>query len=270
MRPSAHSVLRHVDGGELIIAADFGIAGRPSATFMELVEGMRSKHTIWETMPPPLGLEDGMTGPEHVSRWVRDIRSSSLPVRAVIGFCSGSVYASALVSQVSRWQERPRLILIDPALAERYMVIDHYERFMRARLAPVLSGDEIDDAVRAGRNADAQALGPLELASRLGQSCREILPPACQRAGMTDERSTELAGIFASYLNWLAAASQLEPRTGWLSATVLNSQSRGFGLDTFPEEERGCLAARVIDLNVSHLELMREPEAAQVIDQLLV
>jgi hypothetical protein len=270
MTSAAHSVLRKADSGQLVVAADFGTAGRPSATFTDLVASLWAQHTIWETMPPPHGEEAGMTGWQHVARWVRDIRDSDLQVLAVIGFCSGSVYAGALIQQVSQWQRTPRLILIDPDGAERHMVTNHYERFMRARLTPVLAAEEIEAAVRAGRDADATAAGPLELAARLGLLCQRILPPACQRAGMTGERSAELARIFTSYLHWLAAASQLDVRAAWLAATALNSNTPGFGLDAFPADGRDGLVSHVIDVDVPHLELMRTPAAAQIVDELLM
>jgi hypothetical protein len=269
MAPVAHSVLRKADGGELVVAADFGTAGRPSATFTELVAGLQAEHNIWETMPPPHGDEAGMTGRQYVARWARDIRDGALPVRAVIGFCSGSVYAGALIQQISWWQDPPPLVLIDPDGAQRHMVTDHYERFMRARLTPVLSPAEVEEGVRAGRDADESAAGPLELAANLGALCQRILPPACRRAGLTGERSAELARVFASYLHWLAAASQLDVRAVWSSATALNSNTPGFGLDAFPVDERDGLVARVINLDVPHLELMRTPEAARIVDELL-
>ncbi|MFC9912498.1 hypothetical protein [Streptomyces sp. NPDC059862] len=267
--PAAHSVLRRSGDGELVVAADFGTAGRPSATFTELVTALRTDLTFWETMPPPYGHEAGMSAADHVARWVRDIRDSRLPVRAVIGFCSGSVYAAALIEEISRWQKTPLLILIDPDLAERHMVIGHYERFMTARLSPVLTAEAVEAAVRAGRDADASAKTPLDLAAELGTLCRRILPDACERGGMTGERSRELAEIFAGYLHWLAAGAELDPRPAWRAATALNSATEGFGLDAFPEEERAGLVARVIDFDIPHLELMRTPEVARTIEGLL-
>ncbi|NEC19972.1 hypothetical protein [Streptomyces parvus] len=267
--PAAHSVLRAAEGGALVVAADFGTAGRPSATFTELVEGLRAPYEFWETMPPPHGEEAGMSAAQHIERWMRDIRESGRPVRAVIGFCSGSVYAAGLVDEIARLQKRPRLVLIDPDLAERHMVIGHYERFMTARLTPVLTGEEVEAAVRAGRDADAAAATPLELAAALGALCLRILPDACERGGAPEGRGRELAEIFASYLHWLAAGAELDARAVWREATAINSRTEGFGLDAFPEEERAGLVAEVIDFDIPHLELMRTPEVARTVDGLL-
>lgn len=269
--PVAHSVLRKNDDGDLIIASDFGSAGRPSATFTDLVAGLATEHTIWETMPPPYGEEVGLTGRDYVDRWVRDVRDSGLRVRAVIGFCSGSVYAGTLIQRISSWQRRPRprLILIDPDRAERHMVTAHYEQFMRARLAMIITPPEIEDAVRAGREADARSADPLELAASLGVLCRQMLTPALRNAGLGAVRGVELAEVFASYLYWLAAGSQLDARREWSTATALNSHTDGFGLDAFPAEERAGLVARVINFDVSHRELMRAPEVHRAVDALL-
>ncbi|MFB6888401.1 hypothetical protein ACFCX4_03695 [Kitasatospora sp. NPDC056327] len=267
--PVAHSVLREADGGGLVVLADFGTAGRPSATFTELVEGLRTEATFWETMPPPYGEEEGLDAAGHVARWTADVRASGLPVRAVIGFCSGSVYAAALVEEISRWQDRPRLVLIDPDLAERRMVIEHYERFMTARLSPVLAPEEVAAALREGREADAAAATALDLAAGLGVLCRRILPPACERAGMSGERSTELALIFAAYLHWLAAGAEVDPRPVWKEATALNSATEGFGLDAFPPAARPGLVGTVVEFDLPHLELMRDPGVAECVDELL-
>ncbi|GAA0900279.1 hypothetical protein [Virgisporangium aurantiacum] len=267
--PEAHSVLRKSDTGDLVVAADFGSAGRPSATFTELVAGLRAEHTVWETMPPPHGTEVGRDGKWHVDRWVRDIRAAELPVRAVIGFCSGSVYAGALVREISAWQRRPRLILIDPDRAERFMVTNHYEQFVRARLGVVMPAEEVDDAVRAGRAADETCADPLDLAAELGVLCRRYLPPAARQAGMSGPRSVELAEIFSSYLYWLAAGSTVDGRREWATATALNSNTDGFGLDAFPEAERADLVAEVVQFDVSHRELMRDPDVHRTVDGLL-
>ncbi|MGW0548882.1 hypothetical protein [Streptomyces altiplanensis] len=267
--PAAHNVLKNVDGADIVLAADFGTAGRPSATFTELVAQLSSPFTFWETMPPPHGEEAGMSAAQHVERWIRDVEKSGRTVRAVIGFCSGSVYAAALVEELSRRQEKPGLILIDPDLAERHMVIGHYERFMTARLSSVLPAHEVEAAVRAGHDADESAATALELAAELGKLCLRILPDACERGGMTGERSQELAEIFTSYLHWLAAGSELDARRVWREATAVNSRSEGFGLDAFPEEERAGLVARVVDFDLPHLELMRTPEVAALVDELL-
>ncbi|WP_156819395.1 hypothetical protein [Pseudonocardia sp. HH130630-07] len=269
MSPSAHAVLRSFDGDDLVVAADFGVAGRPAATVTELVAELKTECTVWETLPPPYGDETGMGGRQHVDRWVRDVRDGGRAVRAVLGFCRGSVYAGAMHREISRWQDPPLLILLDPDRPHRRMIVDYFGEMLVSRLEPMLSTTEIEEVVQAGRDVDGKAADPLELADGLGALCRQILPPACQRAGMVGERSTELARILASYLHWLAAATEFDVRPLWSSAIALNSGSEGYGLDAFDEADRAGLVAEVIQCETPYEDLMRSAEVARVIDDLL-
>lgn len=269
MTPQAHAVLRTSAGGELVVAADFGTSGRPSATFGDLVANLTADRTIWETLPPPYGPDAALTAAQHIERWMADIVGSGLSVTAVIGFCSGSVYAAALADALSARQPAPRLLLIDPDLAQRRMVIEHYERFVRARLSAVATPGEVDAAAVAGRRVDAGAASAVELAAGLDTLCRTIMAPTLIRGGLGARRSRELSEVFASYLYWLAAGSDVDPRTTWRRGTALNSQTEGFGLHAFPAEQRATLFRRVIDFDLPHLELMRSPCVAQTVDDWL-
>ncbi|MFR9730632.1 hypothetical protein ACL03H_15530 [Saccharopolyspora sp. MS10] len=266
--PAAHHVLRE-GGGGLVIAADFALAGRPAAGFAELVAGLSTAHTVWETSPLPGGPEAGAGGRDHVATWVEDVRADGRPVRAVLGFCSGSVYAGAMHREITRFQDPPALVLFDPDRSHRRMVVDYFVELARTRFSSLLTADEVEEAVRAGRAADLDAAGTSELADALGALCSRILPPACRRAGLTGRRSTELAEVLTSYLRWLAAAADFEVRPLWSSATAFNSATDGYGLDAFPAAERPGLVHRVVQCEAPYEDLLRAPDTARLVDELL-
>lgn len=266
--PRVHAVLR-AGGDGLVVAADFAMAGRPAANFTELVAGLSTAHTVWETLPPPGGPAAGTRGQDHVETWVAEIRAAGRPVRAVLGFCSGSVYAGAMHREISRFQDPPELVLFDPDRADRAMVIDYFAELAATRLSALLTAAEVEEAIRAGRAVDADAAGPLELAAGLGALCAEILPPACLRAGLTGRRSTELADVLAAYLHWLAAAAEFDVRPLWSSATALNSATDGYGLDAFPAADRPGLVGRVVRCEAPYQDLLRAPATARLVDDLL-
>lgn len=150
--PAAWSVLRRSEQGELVLACDFSAAGRPIATFSEFAELLTADCELWETAPPSPLETVGMTGADQVARWARDVRGSDREVRAVLGFCTGALYAAALAEEIADWQRRPRLILLDPEPARARMMADFYESLVSVRFAALLSPDETADAVRRGRD----------------------------------------------------------------------------------------------------------------------
>jgi hypothetical protein len=267
--PSSLNVLRQSDqGGELVVACDFSAGGRPIATFTDLAGLLRGNHTIWETTPAPYGQEADTSAASQIEYWSRDIRSSGVPVRAVLGFCSGCVYAGALAERISQWQQRPRLILLDPEPADARMMIDFYENLVTRRFAAMLSSAEIADAVQAGHDA-AESLGLMALAHRLGELCRQVVEPACEGIGLTSERIAEFLGLSLSYLYWLAVAGPLDVRSQWSAAEAINCANPDVGLRGFEPIERAGLVARAVYLDVSHTDLMRCPETARIVDELL-
>jgi hypothetical protein len=249
--------------GDLLVACDFASAGRPIATFSDLVSLLPPGFTVWESAPPPYGEESGMDGAAHVDRWAGALRTAGRPVRAVLGFCSGSVYAGLIADRIAAWQPRPRLVLLDPEPATPAMMLDFYRERVN-RFASVLAPDEVAAALRAGEESAASALG---LAARLRDLCREVVAPACARVGLPESRVTEFVGLAGSYLHWLAAAIDLPAR--WPTAHAVNCATPGIGLRAVPPAERDGLVASARYLDVSHNDLMRSPLTAHAVTDLL-
>jgi hypothetical protein len=267
-KPDAFNVLRTIEGGDLIVVADFAATGRPAASFHDLVPLLKAPHHIWETAPVRWGQEAGLTGVDQAERWLDGIRSSGLRVRALLGFCGGGVYAAIMADAIARWQDRPHLVLFDPGFAKRQMLVEHLESFFR-RLSAAFTPEQSAQAHAALRAADEGGAEPLGLADRLGVLCQQILLPAIIRAGYSPAASGETANLVNGYLHWLAGAISLDPSAGWGFATALNSASPNAGLEDTPPAERASLFAKSIDFDVAHRDLLRTPAVAQTADELL-
>ncbi|GAA3452355.1 hypothetical protein [Dactylosporangium matsuzakiense] len=266
--PDSYHVLRKSDSGGLILAADFAATGRTTATFHDLVDLLEADHTIWETAPLPYGTEPGKTGTDQVDRWERDVRDSGLPVHAVIGFCGGGVYAAALTERVAAWQDAPRLILLDPGIVKRTMLVEHVEGLLR-RLGGTFTPQLLAEATAALRTADETAADPLQLAANLAAWCNDVIVPGLRRAFHSAQASTDFVQLIVGYLHWLGGAATLDPRARWRTATALNSASLNFGLHLASPEERPTLVGSATYYDVQHGDLMRTPEIGQAVDALL-
>ncbi|MFB6892909.1 hypothetical protein ACFCX4_26755 [Kitasatospora sp. NPDC056327] len=264
--PGAWNVLRAAEGPGLVLACDFPATSRPVATFAELTELLTADHTFWETAPPPGSA--GPTGADLVARWLDDVRTAGTPVHAVLGFCTGALYAGALAERIAGWQDPPRLILLDPEPARAGMLADSYDTLITRRLAGLLGPEETAEAVRAGHRLDLDGDLP-RLAEQYAGLVRAAVEPAFARAGLPADRIAEFIGISTSYLYWIAAADALDDRARWAGATAVNSAGPDAGLHCYAPADRVGLVARAIHLDVSHAGLMRSTETARVVDDLL-
>ncbi len=278
--PSASLVLRRAGGRGLIVAADFAVTGRSTATFHDLVDLLGAEYDIWETAPVPYGEEAGMTGEDQVDRWIRDIEGSGLPVHAVIGFCGGCVYAGRLAERIGRWQPVPRLILLDPGLVVPTMMVDHVAGVVR-RLSGTFAPDDLAAAEQrlaallaapggpAASATPAAPGGPLALADALAGYAREVIGPALERGAHSPDAGAGWVRLVTAYLYWLAGAAMLNPRQIWKSATALQSCSPNFGLFLADPQERPTLVGSAEYFDVPHTDLMRTPDVAKAVDTLL-
>lgn len=268
--PASWNVLREGRSGELMAVVDFSATGRSVATFAELVTLLGTGETVWETAPPPFGREAGMTGADHVARWLDDLRADGRPVRAVLGFCTGAVYAAALAEGIAgRQPNPPAVVLLDPVLSDRELLYQQYERLVGGRLSAVLSQDEAGRAREAGRRAVAEAAGELDLAGRLSALLREYGGAALTRAGLDARRSAELVDTFTAYLCYLAAAAEFDPTPVWSTATAVSSNTPDSGLNLLSEERRAALVGREIRLAVCYPDLLRSDEVARTVAAVL-
>src|SRR5262249_22747383 len=155
-------------------------------------------------------------------RWLTDIRAADRPVRAVLGFCVGAVYAAALAELLgAEYGTRVGLIVFDPERPDPDLLLRHFDGALDG-LSAGLSRDELAAARGAGREAGQAHDDMPKLAAVLSALLAEHGGPALRRAGLDEARRAELVGTFTGFLGYLVTAAELDPRTAWRDAVALS------------------------------------------------
>jgi hypothetical protein len=259
-RNSWRAIGDHKESSDVILTVDFTVTGRPEAGFAELVGELDSPYAVWESMPPPIGDETGMTGDDYLDRWADDVRSAGIAVRAVFGYCASSVFALALADRISTWQERPHVVLFDPTAATGETVL-HYA-FYRVvdALAAVLTPDEVRETRAAGLSAQRSYDHLEPLTKEFIRIYREVGGTVFERVGLEPDRAEELVDWFRSYMTYLVAASQVSTQPDPGTVSVIRSADLPGALE---------VAAREIRFDVDHAGLLTRPEVALAVRELL-
>jgi hypothetical protein len=271
--PTSYNVLREADSDELILASDFSATtGRTVGGFGDLVPQLATPCTVWETAPPPTGAELTMTAADHVDRWAADVRAAGRPVRAILGYCVGSVFAAGLAERIAEWQPTaPRIIVFDPEHPHAPLLHRHYGDAIGV-MAQMLSEEDQLRARQAGDEAlklqggDGDLAG---LATTLSGLVFEYGDPAFARVGLDANRRNELLGTFRSFLFYLVCAAQLDAAPVWRGATAITSLSPHNGLNILSPDSRDSVVAEEIRFDLPHADLLRDATVARAVDELL-
>ncbi|MFI9274301.1 hypothetical protein ACIGXM_26860 [Kitasatospora sp. NPDC052896] len=264
-----------VDGGEsagIVLAVDFDTTGRPEARFSDLVANLRTDFGVWETAPPAAGTEHARTGVGYLDYWTRRLAAERPPVKAVLGFCAGAVYAAALAERVAGLQRtEPLLVIFDPEISVAQTLMWQYHKVV-GFMSSVISDQDVAAAREAGQRVHEQTpeIGALKVG--LTRLIREIGEPAFSRVGLDATRREELFVVFESFLSYLAAASEIDPLERWRSAVAFSSASPLSGLRAMRSSgvAAGRLAvAREIEIDVEHGAMLADKELAEAVSGLL-
>jgi hypothetical protein len=259
--------------GDLVLAVDFTATGRPDARFADLIELAGTGHTVWETMPQAIATDIGPSGDAYLDRWFDDVRASGRTVGAVLGFCAGAVYASALADRIAQWQEKtPQLLLFDPELANALGLYWQFHKSVEL-FAQIVGEEPVAKAQEAGREVleSTDDLGTLGTA--LVRMFREISEPAFDELELEPESRAEFTESFTSFVAYVVAASQVATPAGWTKAVAFSSASPFSGLnklrsDENPDGAAGAVA-RELRFDCDHMDLLRNEKAARALADLL-
>ncbi|MEE1798422.1 hypothetical protein ACIQVO_01875 [Streptomyces sp. NPDC101062] len=261
-RPAWAPLVPDADG-DVVLAVDFATTGRREATFAELAGLLPGSLDVRQAVPPP---DAPATGPEddrsrhHLDWWAGQVAygPAARPVRAVLGYCAGSVFASRLADLVERRQgERPALLLFDPEVP----AVASLDRDIRVAVDGM---DGVSDEERAelrrgiGRIRDAVGDDFDKAAEAFVALYREAYRTALARMGVGGDFAEQLTRLFRSYTGYLSAARALGPGPGWASATSLLSTGR-----------TGGLTGREIRFPVGQEDLLRDPEVVRTAYELI-
>ncbi|MGX7829582.1 hypothetical protein ACTG9Q_31270 [Actinokineospora sp. 24-640] len=271
--PAVWNVLREAESAEdLVLAADFPVTGRNEGGFLELVPGLGLDCAVWQTVAPKLAPGCGVSTEDYLAPWLDAVTASGRRVRAVLGYCAGSVFAGALAQRVARAQgSEPVVVVFDPELVDVPTVHLQFGRVV-GNMTTVLSEDEAASlAATAEKLAEDRTATPAEFAAELHAEFRPVGITALRRAGMDEDYAGELVDLVGSFMTYLGVAAALDPRPGWSKATVFTSTSPRSGLNRMRATPGIAEIATgdEVRVEVEHRDLLRDPAAAEAVSRLL-
>lgn len=255
------------DSSQAILGVDFPVRRR-AATLVELAAKIGPGYSFLQARLPLAGLEEWRSAEAYVGHLAAAIQQYERPVRAVLGHSVGSVYAMAIADEISRWQDAPHVILLDPQSASLQLLC--YE--LRAEInatSSLLSASEIQQAEEVAASiSELASRGTARIADAADQMIDDyldVVAAAFERVGLGDARDDGLIVAFASDMAWIAAADQVSPAiTRERSAVIFSSDYARLPVG-FPVGGSG----RRILSDVGHADLLRSDSvAAAVLDML--
>ncbi|MFE6895115.1 hypothetical protein [Streptomyces sp. NPDC057694] len=259
--PPAWKILnKGSDAEPLVLAVDFAVSGRPESTFTDLGALLSPSIPLWETRQPPPEQARTFDGEDFASYWVRGVADTGRPVRAVLGYCVGGLYAAHVAQLLAAAQdETPAVILLDPEPPHRAGMVADF-RAAVARLCSVLSPEESALAGQAAEEAAQQSTGVAALGTALTEVFSGIAGAAFARAELPAELAGELSDAYAAFVTYIAAAGVFDPAMAWADATALTTPAA---------DPRARYARRLVPVDAAHEDILRSPATADAITGLL-
>ncbi|MFI9379851.1 hypothetical protein [Kutzneria sp. NPDC052558] len=252
---NAWRVLSSGESDGVVLACDFPTPARPEASLTEFVTHLTPAPTLWESAMPRAGAEAGWRAEDYLEWWLAPVRESGVRVSGVLGFCAGSVFASAVAAAVG---DVP-LVVIDPELPTSVALYAQYHRGVEV-FGAALPKSDVDEMLAEGqqlltRDDDVQVYGPAlsELYLRVGDI-------ALAKIGLNPARRAELGATFTSFVSWVVAAGQLDPTEQWARAVCVSSNDHA--AQPIDVRER-------ITVDVDHNGMLRHPEVARAVVEAL-
>lgn len=240
---------------ELTLAVRFSSTARTLAGFADLVPLLDPPLTIWETAMPTAGT---VPPDKYVDWWLADVEQTGKPVRAVFGYCAGSVLAAQLAHRLAQRQPAPQLVLFDPELPGTDGLYSDF-RTAGDGVAAMMAPGELDRYHAAAQRicaefADDDVPG---VGAALNAVFVATMTGVAQRLGLDDEVRAELSGVFGVLVEYLVAAGLFDPREMWAQAVAIHSA--GGTADV----------GRGVVLDVSRDNLLRHIDTARALSGLL-
>jgi hypothetical protein len=242
------------DGGpDLVPCLDFP-GGRAVAGFPELAAAVPIDASF-------LHNERASVGPLAVcvDRWVAELTATGRPVRAVLGFCSGTALATRVADAIAATGSAPRVVLFDAVPTTADSLAGQLPSALESS-ARHLTADELADARDLSEQLAATYPDDLPLiAATLADRYDRLMRAVADRLSLHEFTFRELTDGFTGYLDYLVLTS--EGGFDMRSTTPLFVCSNGYE----PPGEN----ARTIMLDINHADLLRAPEAHKLVADLL-
>jgi hypothetical protein len=243
------------DGGpDLVLCLDFP-GGRAVAGFAELAPGVAIDASF-------LHNERATADPLKVcvDRWVAELTATGRPVRAVLGFCSGSALATRVADTIAATGPAPMVVLFDAVPTTADSLAGQLPWALESS-ARYLTADEVADARDLSEQLAATYPDDLpRIAAALTDRYDRLMRAVADRLSLQQSTFKELTDGFTVYLDYLLLTS--EGGFDMRSTTPLFLCSTGYEP---PVED-----ARTIALDIDHGDLLRAPEVHKLVADLLI
>ncbi|MEC3982797.1 hypothetical protein, partial [Amycolatopsis sp. H20-H5] len=220
---------------ELVLAVDFATTGRSDSSFSDLAPRLGGPVAVWETRQPADGAN--LTAAGYLDLWAAEVTASGREVRAVLGYCAGSMFAGELAARIAERQgSAPALVVFDPEPPTPASLYRDFDAMMN-QFASLLSPDEVAAAQAEGTAARDGAHDFATCGAELVRVFGAHAGSAFARAELDADMLDEFTDVFRSFVSYLDAARQLDPAQAWADATAVSSRT---------PTEGAKLAARVV------------------------
>jgi hypothetical protein len=258
---------------DLILCADFHTTGRPEAGFQDLVAQLDHSATFWHVNPPVVAPGSGTDVKTYIRSWLQPVREQGRTVRAVFGYCVGTVYAAALADELAAvQQEAPQVLLFDPEPTSMETIRYQFGNVF-GMLSSILNEEDVAETQgEVERLIQLEGMTVGNYASQLYTTFRRVGERAFERAGLDQEYGAEMWALFSAFLSYLSYADLLDPHDRWLTSTALSSSGEYNGLNRLRrtgEFGEGPLVAQEFRFDAGHGELLRSEEVARTVGKLM-
>jgi hypothetical protein len=240
-------------GPELVPCLDFPGA-RAAASFADLADGVRIDACF-------LHIGQAGAGPlaECVDRWADELLATGRPLRAVLGYCAGSVLATRLAEVIAAKGPPPVVVLFDAVATTGGSLAGQFTSVLEAS-AKHLTADELADAHALAEQLVAEYPDDLpRIAAALIDRYDRLMRAVAGRLSLNEVLRQELTGAFAAYLEYLLLTSEGGFEVSVTDPLFLCSAGYEPPLD----------GARTIAFDTSHDEMLRDPAVHKIVAELL-
>jgi hypothetical protein len=240
-------------GHDLVLCLDFP-GGRAAAGFAELAAGVPVDASF-------LHIGQAGAGPLAVcaDRWAAEFAVTGRPVRAVLGFCAGTTLATCLADAIAATGPPPTVVLFDAVYTTGDSLTGSFMGALESS-ARHLTADELTDARDLSEQLAAAYQDDLpRIAAAVTDRYDRLMRAVADRLSLPGFLLKQLTGGFTAYLDYLLLAGEGGFDMRATTPLFLNSA----------DHEPPVEDARTITLDISHDDLLREPEVHKLVADLL-
>jgi hypothetical protein len=198
-------------GRPTVLAIDFDTTGRTTGTFRDLIRLLPGTVNCWLSQQPALNGLQPLNFRSYVAWWTEGLAALPGRVDAVLGYCAGALFASALAEEIfSRQASRPAVVLLDPEEPSTVALLEDLNRAIASMT--LLTPSEQAEFQAEARECTSGTLIQFEAACDAAfQVYRRASRTVLDRARIEPEVGEELMSVFRSYLPQGASATALLP-----------------------------------------------------------